>query len=116
MPASACVKRRVAQEQARREPLDGAAHHAVGILRLNLAIDLEAQLGERAVGGENVHEIAEGVFMGVEPRVGGNVDAPADHVLAVVVTRGEPQHLDHADGRRVITMDDAVGDAQAHNG
>ena len=109
-------QRRVAQEQARRKPLDGAEHHPLGILRLDLAIDLDAQLRERAVGGEDMREVAEGVFMGGEPRVAGNVDAPADHILAFVVARREPQQLDHAHGRRVVTMDDAVGDAQAHNG
>ena len=102
---------RVAQEQARRKPLDGAVHHAIGILRLDLAIDLEAQLGERAVGGENMRDVAEGVFVRIEPRVGGNVDAPAHHILAFMVARREPQYLDNAGGRRIVTMDDTVGDA-----
>ncbi len=31
----------VAQEQARRETLDGAADDAVGVLRLDLAVDLD---------------------------------------------------------------------------
>ena len=109
------------QRVSRRNRLGGnrstrAAHHAVGVLRLDLALDLDAQLGERTVGGEDMGEVAEGVFVGGEPRVGGNVDAPADHILAVVVARREPQHLDHARGRRVVAMDDAVGDAQAHGG
>ncbi len=34
---------RVAQKQARRESLDGAAHDAIGVLRLDLAVDLDAQ-------------------------------------------------------------------------
>ena len=114
--ASAWVNARVAQEQARRKPLDGAAHHAVGILRLDLAVDFDAQAPQRAVGGENMGEVAEGILVRVKPRVGGNIDAPADHILAFVVARGEPQHLDHARGRRVVAMDDAVGDANAHIG
>jgi hypothetical protein len=109
-------QRRIAPEQARREPLDGAEHHPFGILRLDLTVYFYAQLGERAVDGEHMREIAKGVLMGVEPHVAGNVDAPTDHILAFVVARREPQHLDHAPGRRIVTMGDAVGDAQAHNG
>ena len=60
-------QRRRAQKQARRKVLDGAAHHAIGILRLDLAIDLEAQLGERAVGCENMGDVAERVFVRIEP-------------------------------------------------
>ena len=112
--ASACVKRGVAQEQARRETLDGAAHDAVGVLGLDLAVDLDAQFAERPVGGEHVGDIAERVLMGGKPGVGGDVDAPAHHVLALVVSRRQPQHLDHAGGRRIVAIDGAVGDAQAH--
>ena len=106
---------------SRRNRLGGnrstrAAHHSLGVLRLDFAVDLDAQASKRAVGGEDVGEIAEGVLMGVEPRVGGHVDAPADHILAFVVARGQPQHLDHARGRRFVAMDDAVGDAKAHVG
>ena len=114
MAASACGQAGVAQEQARRKSLERAAHDAIGILRLDLAFDLDAQLRERAVGGEDMGEVAEGVLVGIEPRVAGNVDAPADDILAFMVARGEPQHLDHAGGRRLVAMDDAVGDAQAH--
>ena len=109
-------QRRVAQEQARRKPLDGAAHDAVGVLRLDLAVDLDAQLRERPVGGEHMRDIAEGVFVRGKPRVGGNVDAPAHHILAFMVARRQPQHLDHARGRRIVAIDGAVGDAQAHDG
>jgi hypothetical protein len=75
---------------------------------------MNAQLLERAVGGENMGEVAERVLVSGEPRIGGNVDAPVDHVLTLMVARGEPQHLDRARGRRVVMADDAVGDAQAH--
>ena len=57
-------QRGVAQEQARRKPLDGAAHHAIGVLRLDLAVDLDPQFLERPVGGEDVGDIAEGIFVG----------------------------------------------------
>jgi hypothetical protein len=32
-----------------------------------------------------------------------------------VIARSEPQELDHAGGRRVVAMNDAVGDAQTHD-
>ena len=104
----------VAQEQARRKPLDGAAHHAVGVLGLHFAVDLDAQFAERPIGGEHVGDVAEGVLMGGKPRVGRYIDAPAHHVLAVVIARRQPQHLDRARGRRIVAIDRAVGDAHAH--
>ena len=63
-------QRGVAQEQARRKALDRAAHDAIGVLGLDLAIDLDPQFLERAVGGEDVGDIAEGVFVGGQPRIG----------------------------------------------
>ena len=104
---------RVAEEQARRESLERATHDAFGILRFDLALDIDAQFGERPVGGEDLGEVAEGVFMRIA-RVVRDVDAPADHVLAFVIARGEPQDLDHAGGRRFVAMNDAMGDAQTH--
>ena len=109
-------QRGVAQEQARRKALDGAAHHAVGVLRLDLAVDLDPQFLERPVGGEDMGDIAEGVFVGGEPRIGHDVDAPAPDVLAFVVARRQPQHLDHAGGGRIVAVDRAMGDAKAHVG
>ena len=107
-------QRCIAQEQARRKSLERAAHDSVGILRFDLAVDLDAQLRKRAVGGEDVGEVAEGILVGIEPRVAGDVDPPVDHILALVVARGQPQHLDDARGRRFVAMDDAVGDTKAH--
>ena len=71
---------------------------------------------ERPVGGEHVGDVAERVLLLVEPRVRRHVDAPAHHVLAVVVARRQPQHLDHAGGRRIVAIVGAVGDADAHSG
>ena len=102
----------VAQEQARRKPLDGAANHAVGVLRLHLAVDLDAQFVQRPVGGEHVRDVAEGVLVGGKPRVRRYIDAPAHHVLAFVIARRKPQHLDRAGGRRIVAVDRAVGDAE----
>jgi len=109
-------QRRIAQEQTWRKPLDGAAHHAIGVLRLHLAVNLNAQLAERPVGGEHVRDIAERVLVRGKPRVGRHVDAPAHDVLAFVIARGDAQHLNRARGRRVIAADHAVGDAKAHDG
>ena len=107
-------QRGVAQEQARRKALDAAAHHAIGVLRLDFAVDLDPQFLERAVGGEDMGDIAEGVFVGGEPRIGHDVDAPALDILAFVVARRQPQHLDHAGGGRIVAVDRAMGDAKAH--
>ena len=107
-------QRGVAQEQARRKALDGAAHHAIGVLRLDLAVDLDPQFLERAVGGEDMGDVAEGVFVRGEPRVGRDVDAPALDILAFVVARRQSQHLDHAGGGRIVAVDRAMGDAKAH--
>ncbi len=49
-PGVGLRQRAVAQKQARREAFDCAADDAVGILRLDLTVDLDAQLVERAVG------------------------------------------------------------------
>ena len=61
-------------------------------------------------------KIAEGVLMGGEPGIGRDIDAPAHHVLPLVVARREPQHLDDAGSRRVVVVDVAMRDAQAHVG
>ena len=45
-------------------------------------------------------DVAEGILMGLQPAVGGNVDAPIDHILAVMIARRQPQRLDYA-GRGV---------------
>ena len=47
---------------------------------------------------------------------GDDVDAPALDILAVVVARRQPQHLDHAGRGRIVAVDRAVGDAKAHGG
>ena len=104
----------VAQKQARPEPLDGAAHHAIGVLRLDFAVDLDPQFLERAVGGEDMGDIAEGVFVGSEPRIGRHVDAPAPDILAFVVARRQAKHLDHAGCGRIVAVDRAMGDVKAH--
>ena len=106
----------VAQKQAGWKSLDGAAHHAIGALRLDLAVDLDAQFVEWAVGGKYVGDIAERVFVAGEPRIGGHIDAPAHDILALVVTRRQPQHLDHAGGWRIVAIDVAMGDAKTHIG
>src|SRR6185437_3864919 len=60
-------------------------------------------------------DVAEGVLMHVEPRVGGDVDLPIDDILAVMAPRRHPQDLDHAGGRRRVAIGRGVGDAQAHD-
>src|SRR3984957_2059238 len=105
---------RIAQEQARRETLERTAHDAVGILRLDLAVDLDAQLREWTVSGKDMGQVAESVLVSIEPRVAGDVDAPADHILAFMVARRQPQHLNYTGGRWIVRMDDPVGAEKAH--
>ena len=107
-------QRRLAQEQRRRKPLDRAGHHAVGVAGLDLAFDRDDELAERAVGGEGVADVAEGVLMLIEPAIGRHVDVPVDDVLAVMIARRQPQHLDHAGGRRVVAIGGSVDDADTH--
>ena len=103
-----------AQIEARRKSLDRAAHDALGVAGLDLALDHDGKFAERAVGAEGVGEVAEGVLMLVEPAIHGDVDPPARHVLPVVVARGQPQHLDHAVRGRPVDIARQVRDANAH--
>ena len=107
-------ERGLAQIEARRKSLDRAAHDAVGVAGLDLALDHDGEFAERALGGEGVGEVAEGVLVLVEPAIRGDVDPPARHVLAVVVARGQPQHLDHAGRGRPVAIARQVRDADTH--
>ena len=69
---------------------------------------------ERAFRGERMGDVAEGVLMMIEPAIYGDVHTPARHVLAVVVARGQPQHLDHAGRGRPVDIARQVRDADAH--
>jgi hypothetical protein len=73
------------------------------------------QLRQWSVGGEHVGDVAERILLRGKPCIGRNVDAPAHHVLAFMVARGEPQQLDSAGRRRVVAGDRRMGDADAHN-
>jgi len=84
------------------------------ILRLDFAFDVDAQLGERTDGIENVSYVAEGILMGRKPRVRRNVDAPSHHVLPFVVARRQPQQLDHSRCRRTVAIDGIVTDVDVH--
>jgi hypothetical protein len=103
-----------AQEQARRKTLDGAADDAMGVLRLDLAVDVDAQLRQGASGAEHVGDVAEGVFMGRKARIRRYVDAPAHDMLAVEIARGHPQELNRACRRRTVTIDRTVVDSHVH--
>jgi hypothetical protein len=50
----------------------------------------------------------------VEPAIGGHVDVPIDDVLAVMIARGQAQHLDHTGGRRVILISGSMDDTDTH--
>ncbi len=104
----------LAQKEGRREPLHRAAHHAGGVLGLDLALHHDAKLRDRAARRERMGEVAERILIGFEPAVGGDLDPPVHHVLAGVVAWGEPQRLDHAGARRFVTVERFVRDADAH--
>ena len=114
MVASALVSAVSRKNRVGREPLDRAAHDALGVAGLDLPLDQHAELAERTFGGEGMGDVAERVLVLVEPAIGGHVDAPARHILAVVVARREPQHLDHAGRRRRVAVGGQVRDAKAH--
>ena len=46
---------------------------------------------DAAVGGEHVNDVAERILARLQAAVGAGLDAPAQHVLAVVVARREAQ-------------------------
>ena len=85
-------------------------------MRFDLAFDLDAQCFEWSVGGQDVGEIAECILMRIETQIRGYVDPPTDNLLAFVVARCEPQHLDHAGRRRLVAVGGRMSDAQAHIG
>src|SRR5271166_2273579 len=91
-------QRSVAQIKARREPLDGTAQDTLGIACLDFTLHQYCELSKRAFRREGMSNVAEGIFVLMQPAVGRDVDAPAHDVLAVVVAWREPQHL--ADARR----------------
>ena len=107
-------ERGLAQVEAGRKSLDGAAHHALGVARLDLALDQDGELAQRSLRGEDMGDVAEGVLVLVEPAIRGHVDAPARDVLTIVVARGQPQHLNHAAGGRLVAIAGEMRDANAH--
>ncbi len=104
----------LAQEQAGREALDRAGDHALGVLGIDLALDRDRQFAKRPLGGKGMADIAEGVLVLVQQAILRQIDPPGDHILSVVIARGEAQHLDHAGGRRVVAISRRVRDANAH--
>ena len=103
-----------AQIEARWEALDDAANEALRVAGLDLALDRHGKLAEWALGSEHMGDVAESVLVLIEPAIRGNVDAPARHVLAIVVARGQPQHLDDAGGGRLVAVGDQMRDADTH--
>jgi NADH-quinone oxidoreductase subunit G len=96
------------------EALDRAAHHAFGIVGIDFAFDRDRQFAERSLGGEEMADVAEGILVLVQQAILRQIDAPAHHVLPVVIARREPQHLDHAVGRRVVAIGGGVGNSNSH--
>src|SRR5262249_7446931 len=94
--------------------LAAAANAALRVAGLALALDRHGKLAEWALGSEHMGDVAESVLVLVEPAIRGDVDAPARHVLAVVVAWGQPQHLDHARGGRLLAGGRQMREAGTH--
>src|SRR5262245_2699542 len=107
-------ERGCAQVKARRKALDHATHDSLHVTGLDLALDRHRELAEWPLGGEHVGDVAEGILVLVEPAIRGDVDAPARYVLAIVVARRQPQHLDHARGGRLVAVARQMRDADTH--
>ena len=86
----------------------------MGVLRLDFAFDVDAELGKRTDGIEDVSDVAESILMGRELRIGRNVDAPARHVLPFVVARRQPQQLDHPRCRWTVAINGTMADVDVH--
>jgi hypothetical protein len=107
-------ERGLAQIEARRKTLHCASQDSLRIAGLDLAFHRDRKFVQRAVGGEHMGDVAEGILVLVEPAIGGHVDAPARHILAVMVARGQPQHLNDARSRRLVAIAREVRDVDAH--
>ena len=103
-----------AQIEARWEALDDAANDALRVAGLDLALDRHGKLAEWALGSEHMGDVAESVLVLIEPAIRGDVDAPARHVLAVMVAGGQPQHLDHAGRGRLVAVAGQMRNADTH--
>ena len=73
------------------EALDRSSYNPVRVAGIDLAFSQQRQLREWARGRERVAEIAEGILVGVKAAFPRNLDAPVDHVLAVVIARGQTE-------------------------
>ncbi len=107
-------QRRLAQKQRRRKALDRTADEALGVLGLDLALHQHRELGERAGRRERVSEIAERVLVAVEPALLRQVDAPVGDILAIMVARGQAEHLNDARRRALVAVSSLVGDPNTH--
>ena len=87
--------------------------HAAGVVGLDQALDIDGEIGDRPLG-QHMRDIAEGVLMHVQPRIGGDVDLPFGDILPVMAAGRHPQDLDDAGGRRLVAIAGGMGNSQAH--
>src|SRR5215813_3947429 len=88
---------------------------AVGILSLDRAVNIDAQLGEWTRSAEHMGNIAKRVFTWGEARIGGYIDTPTHDVLAFMIARRQPQQLDRPSRGRVVPVHRTVADMQVHS-
>jgi len=98
----------------KRTALGRAAHDAERVEALDLARHHHAHRIERALRGEHMADVAEGVVAPHEAAIDIDVDAPVDDVLPVVAARREPQHLDDRLGGGGVGVARFVPNADAH--
>ena len=107
-------QRGLAQIERRRKTFDRAVDDAVSVLGVDFAGDRHRQFVERAFGIEDVADIAEGAFLLMQLAILRYLDTPIDHVLAVMIARGQAQNLRDAFRRRLVAVAGGVGNANAH--
>ena len=114
MIAVVCMGQRcLAQKELRRKTFDGTLDAAVGVLRVDFAIDLDAEFVERTLGRERMGDVAERVLMLMQEAIFGQIDPPGQDVLPLVVARRQAQQLRHAGWRRVIGVGGRVGNVES---
>ena len=95
----------------------GHLHNVITMLEddrecLDVAQQLHAV--ERAIGGEGMGHIAEGVDMAGEGAIRRHINSPVHHILGIGVARRQTQGLDHPGHRPGIAIGRVVPNPDTH--
>jgi hypothetical protein len=107
-------QRRRTQEEDRRQRFRGAAHDAVGRLRLDLALDKHGGAVMRVVDGMGMGEIAEAIHEGRQRPPPLAAHAPAYYAETLMRPRREAQRLDRIMDRAGVVIRGLVANLQSH--